>query len=518
MKRIKSLIGISAVAAMALSTLSFSVSAENEEYIYGTMNIPYAEFYNAELSDSVNSYDVDAVSSATTAKWLKNGEGELFEGTYNQANEDGSGSILGVTYPVAITQAELDLLGENNYSFTELAQQPSAYKVVSVENGTAIFSAVNGSDESISGAEASITTATPWGDYLLTIGETPDIGVIYGAFVNTENGEKYAFRHLENIWRGEFAWSTGFVTSEPHGNTLSYENFAGIMGETINQIVYITADGYKTLDTSLYVDIKFDGSLSVENADISAENTSFSLTGFPEDYNTNYEISNLETEISDGIITFKNAMPGLYTLSASDSNGIYMDLSAEFELTTDTIPAEYDNRKLIKKEEASDEEFQNFISNISAVSVNGTSYNASGRKSTVIILPDGTVDTAVVSNNKNVFSGSEAYEVEVTASGYTSPVKFTITENSSEEEATVTTNSNDSSLSSSSSNNSSSVSSSNNNSSSSNSKSSSVAVNSSKTSTTSTSPATGDKGIGIFLTALSAAMVTGAITVKKAKK
>ena len=68
---------------------------------YGTMNIPYAEFYKAEIDDA---YTVDAVSSATTkGKWGMNGEGEIVEGTYN----NGNGTILGVKFPVEVSSSDV---------------------------------------------------------------------------------------------------------------------------------------------------------------------------------------------------------------------------------------------------------------------------------------------------------------------------------------------------------------------------------------------------------------------------
>ena len=71
MKRINSIIS-AAVCTITLTAVPFSVSAA-EEKVYGTMNIPYADFYKAEIEDA---YEVDAVSSATTkGKWGMNGKG-----------------------------------------------------------------------------------------------------------------------------------------------------------------------------------------------------------------------------------------------------------------------------------------------------------------------------------------------------------------------------------------------------------------------------------------------------------
>lgn len=446
MKKFKKIVCVSACTATIMGAIPFSASADDSGVIYGTMNIPYADFYKAEIADSSNAYEVDAVSSATASKWSKNAEGELFEGTYNQANEDGTGTILGVTYPVAITQTELDLLGEDNYGFTKLDTVPVAYKRVSVDNGEVLFSEVQGSEAKVlSGVTVNISTNTAWGDYLLKTEGTPDdMGAIYGWILNTKNGESYAMRHEENIWRGELAWSTGFVTTEPHGNTLNYEDYAGIMGKTITEMVYITKNGYFKAETSVYVPVKFDGSAEVQEASVNDGKTAFSTKGFPEDYQKTYSIDGLNADFTDNEIIYTDALAGAYTLTVSDASGVYADVTSGFILTTDTMPAVYSDGVIVKSEGASDKDFANFLSNISTVSVNGTEYNASGKGSVRVIAEDGTIDFNVVSGGTNVFDGSGNYELVINSTGY-SPLAFTITSdkagttNATEPETTETT-------------------------------------------------------------------------------
>ncbi|MGN0594951.1 MAG: hypothetical protein ACI4I6_07320 [Hominimerdicola sp.] len=444
MKKRKTLLSISACIAAVLSTLPVTAAAEGDDYIYGTMNIPYADFYKTELSGSANEYEVDAVSSATTAKWCKNGEGELFEGTYHQANADGTGTILGVTYPVALTQETLDYLGENNYGFTKLSETPEAYKTVTVNDGVVSFSCVQDTTpDTMEGTTADISTSTAWGDYLISTENAPENMVILGAILKTESGESYAMRHLENIWRGEFAWSTGFVTQEPHGNTLSYENFEGLMGETITEILYITKTGYTTLNTSLYVPIKFENTLTVDDAYVTDGITSVTMTGFPADYNKSYTVDGLEADFTETSITFTNAMAGGYTLTVSDTSGVYADVTADFVLKTDAMPAVYDgNGKIVKADGASDDEFKNFLRNLETVSVNGTSYQASGRKSVKIIDENGSIDFNVVSGGTNVFDGSGTYSLVVNSTGYTTPLEFTVTVDSTNSTSSINATSN----------------------------------------------------------------------------
>ncbi|MDE5763425.1 MAG: DUF1533 domain-containing protein [Ruminococcus sp.] len=414
----KNIIVLSAVSAMVLSSVPFSVSAD-DELIYGTMNIPYNDFYSAEFGESKNAYEVDAFSSATTSKWSKNDIGGLFEGTYNQANDDGTGQILGVTYPVALTQAELDSLGENNYGFTAVDYVPPAYKIVTVNDDGVSFSAVQDSEPvTAEGSAVKLGTSTPWGDYLIDIENPPEMGAVYGALIKTSDGNTYAMRHEENIWRGEIAWSSGIVTSEPHGNTLSYENFESLMGSTINEIVFITLDGYTTVATDTYVPVKFAGEVVIENSKSGTGKTSMTLSGFPDDFVKSYSVDSDGFIVSDTEISYTDILPSSYTLTISDKNGKYADITSDFVLSSDSMPAKYSDGKLIRADDADESDFANFVKNIAEVTVNGTKYAASGRGATKIIGDDGTIDFSASARGENIFDGSGNYSIAVSATGY----------------------------------------------------------------------------------------------------
>lgn len=422
-------------AAITASSLTFPVFAA-EDVVYGTMNIPYDKFFAAEGVES----EVDAVASATTSKW--NNE-NLTAGTYGSANDDGTGTILGVTYPVAVSRADLDTLGDNNYGFAELKDAPSAYKTVTVNSGAAEFSAVSGDNKSIDGAEASISSESPWGDYVIDVkainnaNGTSDIGTIYGAVLITSDGSGYAMRHLQNIWRDELAWSSGFVTSEPHGNTLDYEDYTSLMGKTVTEIRYITDSGYHSLKTSLYVPVKFKGSVSAADGSSGSGSSKITLEGFPEDYKKTYSVEGITANISDTSVDYKDAMPGEYTLKVSDENGVYADMKATFTLSTDEMPAKFDGTKIVKADGVSDKDFENFIKNISIVSVNGKEYAASGRDSVAVIKVDGTIDYAAKTGGRGeqtpIFNGGE-YALVVTSAGYNKTLSFTANQGSSAEQ------------------------------------------------------------------------------------
>ena len=420
MKAFRSLISASAAIATFLAAVPVSASAADDT-VYGTMNIPYTDFYAAELGASAGT--VDAVTSATMTKALKNGEGELFEGTFN----NGSDTILGVTYPVAVSQADLDALGSDNYGFTALDSTPAAYKNVTVSDGKASFSAVQGS--SVTGNYGvELTTDTVWGDYLIDLTGTPeDFDKLYrGVILKTADGKAYAMRHEQNIWRGEIAWSSGIKTSEPHGNQLDYAPYVSLMGSTVNEITLITKNGYVVIPTNTYIPVKFQNELKAEDGKAGTDKTTFTESGFPADYSKTYKVADGFT-VTAGEISYTDAKPGSYTLTVSDASGKYADVSASFVLNTDALPVAYADGKLVAAEGFTDDDAAAFIRAIANVNVNGTDY-ATGRKGTTVVQTAddafGAIDFDAESRNGKVFAdGADGtYTVTVTATGYSNPL------------------------------------------------------------------------------------------------
>ena len=518
-------------AGIACMICPVSVSAEEENYLYGTMDIPYADFYRAELADSGNAYEVDAVSSATTSKWMKNGEGELFDGSYHEANEDGTGTILGVTYPVAITQADLDALADNNYHFTALETQPEAYKIVTVTDGKADFSAVQDESPETFTATLKLNTSTAWGDYQIDVETAPEeIGAIHGAILKTQEGNAYAMRHEQNIWRGEFAWSSGIKTTEPHGNTLDYANFESLMGETVTEIVYITKSGYyTTVNEGLYIPVKFTNTLEVAENTAGTGATELKMENFPDDYAAEFVIAD-QFIVTGNEISYTDALPGSYTLNVSDKNQKYADFSTSFILSTEDLPVAYDKEtgKLIPAEGATEEDAINFIKNLFVVNINDTDYAASGRGAVEIVGEDGTVDFNAENRGTAIFDGSGNYNLTFTATGYTNPLSVSLTaeqptEATTEAPTQATTSNKNNNTNNNSSNNSSnkntssntSSSSSNTSSGSSNTAAPTASATSDSASTSGTaSPKTGDVS-SIPIVALAAAGLTALLAKKK---
>ena len=424
------------------------VKAQNEQATYVLMNIPYDKFYAAEGDD-----DADAVTSAT----LNKTRSSLAAGSYH-VNSDGS-DITGIVYPVKLSDASAlekltqvtdsskvditvsmkgkettttyegkDALFESaSYSYYVLSEAPSYYKEATVnEDGTLSFGQVEGTEaKTLSGVTAELSTSSRYGDYQINLSGLPDdITTVYGVVVGTKEGSNYGMRHLENIWRiAELAWSTGFVTTS-HGSPLQYKDYVNMMGQTINKITYYTNAGIYEIPVDIKVPVKFTHDLEVANAAVTAGKTEVTVTGLPDDYAAEYKVDGLDgVNVQNGVLTFSNAKKGKYTLTISDKNGKYADITTDFELYTEAMPATYDADKkaLVKTADATDEEFADYIKNITVVNVNGKDYRAAGRGATVIINEDGSIKTDAAP-----FAEGDAFEITVSATGYL-PQSFTYT-------------------------------------------------------------------------------------------
>ena len=253
---------------------------EGEAYVL--MNIPYDDFYKAELKK--NDVKVDAFTSATKQKTRSS----LAKGSYH-VNSDGS-DITGVTFPVKVSDISVlkdkkqikdnasvsitttikgkettteykgkDALFESDsYSYYVLSEEPSYYKELTVgEDGSFTFSAIKGQSAApeTKQVQAEFKTKSNHGDYQLKFDKTEFNSIIntntetvYGAVINTTDGTTYGLCHQENIWKGyELAWSTGYTT-ESHGCHLNSEHFESMMGKTIDSVTYYASNGIYTLD------------------------------------------------------------------------------------------------------------------------------------------------------------------------------------------------------------------------------------------------------------------------------
>ncbi len=392
-------------AEEALSHLTDAVNKLKSQYVL--MNIPYDEFYKADLNN--NPVAVDATTSATKQKTRNT----LAAGSYH-ADAEGE-HINGVTFPVKVsddfydnnngyTQIKDDskvdittnmkgkvstttyegkkaLFESADYSYYVLSEVPSYYKTATVVTvGTdkkLSFGAVNGTKTQIASGQVKtkFKTKTKYGDYQLNLDGIKDAmgfeddDVVYGVIVSTDDNTDYAMRHVENIWKTEeLAWSVGIVT-DSHGCTLSPEHYKSMVGKTIKNVTYYTSKGIFTLPVKYKVleHVK-DSKANVENAAVSAGKTNFGVA-LPDDFNAEYAVTDAKGKKVEGfkvteeslasatstyaasytqnkklVITYPNdAENKEYTLTVSDKNNKYAPITTTFELYAEAVSAAYNN-------------------------------------------------------------------------------------------------------------------------------------------------------------------------------
>ena len=442
----------------AISGLEAAPVTPTEKVEYVLMNIPYADFYASELNNSVA---VDSVSSATLNKTRTS---SMVGGSYHvsQGGED----ITGIVFPVKVpegmdlskfkqvtdsdsvtisvtnrgqtketTYTGKDALFENaSYSYYVLSEAPAYYKEATVDaSGNVSFGKVQGTVNKVSGVTGEFKTTSKYGDYQLNLdGITFDTDEISAVVFSTKEGHDYGMRHLENVWKGhKIAWCTGFTTSV-HGCPTSSAHYAQMMGETIDKVTYYTTNGIYEMDLDdIYVPVKTSATLSVDNAFVKSGETKVNFENLPSDFDAEYSVEGLDAKVENGVLKFNNAAKGKYTLVVKDKKGKYADMSADFMLQTEDMPATYDAEKtaLVTAEGFKAEDLQEYVKSITSVSVNGTSYAASGRGATVIVNEDGSIktDAAPFAN------GTGDYQIVVSATGY-KDLEFTYTVAASEEE------------------------------------------------------------------------------------
>ena len=418
---------------------------------YVLMNIPYDDFYKAELKN--NDVKVDAFTSATLNKSRTAG---MMNGNSAYHTDVEGTNLAGVTFPVKVSDLALlkdqkkvtdddsvtitvtnkgqtanntytgkDSLIENaSYSYYVLSEVPGYYKELTVnEDGSFTFSDVKGAQEKTVEATAELKTQSKYGDYQLKINNetfssliSTSTDKIYGATVNTTDGTEYGMRHLENIWKGyELAWCTGFTTSV-HGCPTSSEHYKSMMGKTIDSVTYYTDKGIITFDVNdEKVLTKTGVKATVANIHTTDTEATVTLDGtLPEGFAAKYTVDGTEVAYADGKITTGTLAAGSHTLVISDENGEYAPIQASFYAKEAAVPAAYDaeNSKLVPAEGSTEEQLTAYIKTITAVTVGDKTYQATGRGAKVIVKEDGTLDFSgiEVTDGTNVVVTSSAYD------------------------------------------------------------------------------------------------------------
>lgn len=415
-------------------------SSSRSDYSYVLMNIPYGEFYKAELGE--NAAAVDAVSSATKNK-TRSG---LAAGSYH-VNSDGT-DITGVIYPVRVKTSDLsgltqvtdsssvsitttlkgktsttdytgkDALFESaSYSYYALSSTPSFYKEATLSDGKWTFGKATGAASEDTATIAKFKTSGHHADYEIKI-DSDKITKgqkVYAVVVTDTDGNSYGLRHVAEIW---------------HAIELGFGKDSALVGKTISAVTYYTEDGIIKLNLAekLYVPYIAEGAKAeVAEPSADAESTKLTLSGFPKDFEPEVKVPKGMSH-ADGKINFGSALPGSYTVTVSDAKGKYADVTASFTVSTSKAAAKYDASSvaLKKADSAEDADFTNFLKNITSVKVGDTNYAATGKNAVTIIKKDGAIDEDAKPNNEALFADGKEKMLTVSAAGYPD-LKFSYT-------------------------------------------------------------------------------------------
>lgn len=407
-------------------------NSSNSQYTYVLMNIPYNEFYKAELGE--NAAAVDAVSSATKNKTRN---GSLAGGSYH-VNRDGS-DITGVTYPVRVKTSDLSGLkqvtnsdsvsitvknkkGEDetstytgrealfesaSYSYYALSSTPSYYKEATLTNGKWTFGKATGAVSEDTATISKFKAPGNHAKYEMTVENdkiTKDKKV-YAVVLTTTDGNTYGLHHVTEIW---------------HVAKLGFKADPALVGKTISTVTYYTNDGIIKLNLAKnqYVPhIAEDAKAEVAEPSADAESTKLTLSGFPKDFEQKVKVPEGMTYSND-TITFNSALPGSYKVTVSDAKDKYADVTASFTVSTNMTVAQYDSESVSLKaaDKANDAALANYLNNITSVKVGNKEYAATGKKAVTIINSNGYLDlTAEPFAN---MTQSSSYTITVKANYY----------------------------------------------------------------------------------------------------
>ena len=412
-------------------------SSSRSDYSYVLMNIPYGEFYKAELSE--NAPAVDAVSSATMNK-TRSG---LAAGSYH-VNADGS-DITGVIYPVRVKTSDLSgltqvtdsssvsitttlkgktstteykgqdaLFESESHSYYYLSSTPSFYKEATLSDGKWTFGKATGAASEGTATIAKFKTSGHHTDYEIKV-ESDKITKgqkVYAVVVTDTDGNSYGLRHVAEIW---------------HAIELGFEADSALVGKTISAVTYYTDDGVIKLNLAekLHVPVISGAKAEVAKSAADAKETTLTLSGFPEDFAQNVKVPE-GMSYADGKINFGSALPGSYTGTVSDAKGKYADVTANFTVSTSKVAAKYDSESVSLKaaDGANDAALANYLKNITSVKVGDKEYAATDKDAVTIINSNGYLDLTA-KPFADMKSGS-SYTITVKANYYKDQ-EFTVT-------------------------------------------------------------------------------------------
>ena len=354
-------------AVLMLVLLPSAAFADEDNGAYVLMNIPYAQFYAAEGVSGV-----DAVSTATVKTYNQNmAGGSYHEGNAADTEEAKSSVILGVTYPVyvsdvsvleglkeiksddtgtitvasgksAVTTKDVEgadlLFAAGDYAYMVMDSEPGNYKILSGTSASDFeFSAVKNGAEAGSEMTATVTYGGHYTDVVVSV-EAEEITstAVVNAIVITAGDEKYALRHVEDEWKKtELGWNWDKLDGK------------GLAGKTITNITYYIKDADEDGNVNYNV-YSYDVNVSIKTpvaGEVTAEFTDSStveLTGLPADITAatatvSTKVGRGETAtviansvaISDGKIALTEKAVGSQTYTVKIVSENYADISVE---------------------------------------------------------------------------------------------------------------------------------------------------------------------------------------------
>ena len=254
-------------------------NAVESGFIYGTANIPYADFFYGEMNDVQQNAEMklDAADPVTAAGYREDGMYDAVTSCtnnkskryatsyYTENTENGSVTLEGIrdvniAVPTSLYKEAQEAIKEgkicsnqllsiigNLKNVSETAPESGEYKVL---NGDGTLTAMTTETKTLT-VDSSISTSSVWGNYQVSVefgdnnADQPTTANMMGVIFETSNGEKYAMEHSQNLWlrTGEIAFAVkdGFV--EPHKNTIDAKRSQGLEGKTITKITYLVKDG-----------------------------------------------------------------------------------------------------------------------------------------------------------------------------------------------------------------------------------------------------------------------------------
>lgn len=474
------------------STYNFEATDANiDKYVYGTANLPYADFYYGELNDVKEDAEInldaedkaasyresgmyDAVSSATTNKYKS-----FFSSTYSEDNTSGQGgSIIGmkdvnIAVPTSLYENAKKAISDNKECSNKLLEiinsmtlsdtTPSEYKIL---NGDGTLTAMKSEVTEDTSDTLTIKTQSSYGQYEVDpvtsenspLSKLSAKDSLLGIIVEDEDGNKYGMEHLENIWVGgkfSFAVKDGF--KEKHGNTIDYKRHEALQGKTIKKVTYLVKNG---ADIVINTDLKCKTLAGSDSIKATANDNfkdgatvSVDTTAVPS--GSNYTLSSVsmgKTVLTEGTdYTYAN---NTLTIKATDNTGVgsysmvftddtYSDIVVSFTLESGYKTGDISINKNNQVTLPAGVSFEKYVNNITSIKINGVEKTGKGGiKATDLFDADGNINFNAVIKGKDgsstpVFADKSAsYTIELTSTGYPS-VSGTVQLNTSILEASI---------------------------------------------------------------------------------